>query len=259
MSTQPVTPIPAPAVITVPTQISILSAYLKAHELLIGFVILVALVWGVSGKITGAIADHDQKVLAAQQAISQAQADKNAALAKQNADTAAQFQVFAQQAQAANQQLEETNAKLALALKSQQTVDASLPPADLATRIETLAKLPPNSVVPAPGDLFSVTAPAAVSIAQGLESVPVLTTQLSNAQTEKTTLSAELDKQGTLVSGLNQQVSGLQIEIVDDQKTCKAQVALEKANARKAGRWKFVAGYISGLVTRGAIKLLAGV
>lgn len=235
------------------------SALFKQHEKLIAVVVAAALIWGVSGKVQDMIVAHDQKVYDARTATLQAQADKNAALAQQNATLASDYKAFAQQAQAANQQLEQANAKLTDALKTRQAVDSTLPPADLAARIEELSNLPANSITPQPGDTFSVAAPAAVAIAQDLESLPVLTDQLTNLQTEKSNVDKQLAKQGAVVTGLNQQVSGLQLQIVDGDKACKAQVSLEKAKAARSKRKWFVAGYISGLATRGIIKIFGGV
>lgn len=235
------------------------SAYVKNHHTLVVIALGALLVWGITGKIQDAIIAHDQKVYDSRVAVLQAQVEKNAALAAANAQMASDYKAFAQQAQAANVQLEQANAKLAASLQQQQAVDAQLPPSELAGRIETLAQLPTNSVVPAPDNSFSVTASGAVVIAQTLEQVPVLSEQLDNAKAEKTNVDAQLAAQDKLVTGLNLQVTGLQTQIGDQDKACKAQVSLEKAKAGK-GKWRwFTVGYVAGLATRGVVKIFTGV
>jgi len=258
MATVPA-PIPAAAVPKTVATPGVISAFLKAHEFLICFVVAVLLFWFVSGRVENIIAAHDKDVYDAGAAALQAQADKNATVAQQNAQLAADYRTFAQQAQQANLQLEQANAKLADALKGRQAADAALPAPDLAVHIETLAGVPAGGVVPAPGNTFAITTPAAVAIAQGLESVPTLTGELANTKAEKATVDQQLVKQGAIVAGLNNQITGLGLQITDADKACKAQVAFVKAEANKSKRKWFVIGYVAGLATRGAIKIFAGV
>lgn len=232
------------------TAVTWISGLFKNHEWLLAVIIGAALVWGVSGKVQNIIAAHDQKFLDSSTATLQAQVDKNAALAQSNAQLAADFKSFAAQAQAANQQLEVANAKLADALKQRQAVDANLPPTDLAARIEALIKLPDGSVAPAPGNMFSLTFPAAVSIAQNLEAIPSFQQQISNVQTEKANAEQELAKESLLVTGLNNQVDGLKLQIGDATKVCQAQVKVVKDAAAKSKRKWFVIGFVAGFATR---------
>jgi hypothetical protein len=235
------------------------SAFIKSHErmLLVGTALL--LLWGITGKVQSIIAAHDDKVYAAALATREAQATANAALAQQNAALATQYQQLAQQVQQQNAALESQNAALVTALTKQKATDAKLPAPELAARIESLASLPANSVTPTPGDSFSVTAPAAVKIAQELENVPALQSQLANAQTEKANLDKQISEQAKVVVGLNTEVAGLHKELVASDKQRKAEVADVKANAAKSKRKWFVVGFIAGLSTRGAIKILSGI
>jgi hypothetical protein len=228
------------------------SAFVKNHEKLLAVVLAALLIWGVVGKVDSAISAHDSRVLAADKAATQAQADKNAVLAQANAAMAAQATAQAAATAAANQQLEASNAALVSALAKQKATDAQLPPAELAARIETLASLPPASVVPAQNG-YAVTAPAAVAIAQHLEIVPVLQAQLANTIVEKTNDEKVIADDKKLVDGLNQQITGLGLQIGDQTKQCKAQVADEIAKARKSKlKWfkaGVVVGFVAGVVT----------
>lgn len=231
-----------------------LSGYLKTHERLAIVILAVALIWGVAGKVENTIAAHDKARLNADAAVLQAQVDKNAAVAQANAQLAAQFQTLQQQTAAANAQLEKNMAAALKALSAQQTADAALAPTDLAARIESLTALPNNSVVPTATG-YTLTAPAAVSIAQHLESVPTLTNEVTNLQTEKTNDEKELALQTKLVGGLNTQIDGLKLQMTDATKVCNDQVAVVKAEARKSKRRWFVAGFVTGFVSSVALKI----
>lgn len=238
--------------------IATISGYIKTHEKLLAVVLAVGLIWGVTGKVNDAIAAHDQRTLDADKATLQAQVEKNTAIAQANAQLAAQYQALAQQTAAANKQLEASNAALVTALSQRQATDATLAPSDLAARIESLTALPTNSVV-STSNGFSLTAPAAVSIAQHLESVPALTAQVTNLETEKANDEKQLSLQTDLVQGLNTQISGLKLTLGDATKVCSDQIAVVKADARKSKRRWFVAGFITGLAARGAIKIFGGI
>lgn len=238
--------------------IASISGYVKAHEKLLALILGIGLIWLLSGRVTDAIATHDQKVYAAQTAILQAQVDKNAALAAANTTAATAYQQQAAQAQAQNVQLEQQTLSLLAQLSKQQAVDKNLPAPALAERIGTLASLSPGAIVPAPNQTFTVTQNGAVGIATTLESVPVLQTELQNSKAEKANVDALLVSQTSLVGGLNQQITGLQSQIVDAANANKAELSLVKAQAAKGKRKWFVIGYVAGLGTRGAIKLLGG-
>ena len=257
MSTTPA-PVLAATTATPVLTVSKISSYLKLHEGLIALALVVGLVWFLSGRVTTAIANHDQKVYDAATAALKAQADKNAALAASNATAAAEFQQQAAQAQAANAKLEQQTVSLLAQLAQQKATDKNLPPPELAQRITTLAGLSTGAIVPAPNETFILNQSGAVGIATTLENVPVLETQIKNVQAEKANTDSLLATQTSLVGGLHQQITGLQVQIADGTKQCAAQVAVLKAVARKSKRKWFIAGYVAGLATRGAVRLFAG-
>lgn len=233
--------------------VSAISGYVKTHEKLLAICLGVALVWGVVGKIQTAIVNHDQKVYDARTAALQADSEKNAALASAAAQAAAAYQQQLTAATAQNAALEQQTITALAALSKQQATDKTLPPADLAARIVTLASLPAGAIAPAPGNKFSVTNDGAVGIAQVLEKVPVLQTELQNTIEEKANSDKLLAAQTSRVDGLNLEITGLQTTAVDKDKACKADIALVKAEGRKGKRFWFkaglVVGYVAGLVT----------
>jgi len=216
--------------------ISSLSAYVKLHERLIGLVLAAAVIWGVSGKIESVVAKHDKSQETQAQIVANAQQSKDAALATQAAQQAEQYKELSDKVAA-------KNAALVTALVKQQHTDASLPPSDLIARWNTL--------VPQAGATVTSTGVAlpeagAVATVQQLESVPVLTQQLANTNS----LLGASQKQ---VVTLNQEVSGLNLQLVDNQKVCTEQLKMQ-ADQYKKSRWHwFWAGMAAGFLGRSAL------
>lgn len=234
------------------------SAFVKHHEQLLIVTLAALLLWGITGRVQSIIAAHDQKVYDVDKTALQATAEKNAATAQANATLAAQYQQAVAQAAQANAALAQANVALTAALGKQKAVDAKLPPPQLAARIETVAALPPGSITAQP-DALSITLPAAISVAQMLEEVPVLHQQLDNTAAQKVTTEKLLAAQTIRVTGLNDQISGLQLAAVQSDKVCNDRVKVEKDKATKSKRRWFGVGYAAGLATRGVITWLLGV
>jgi len=216
--------------------ISSLSAYVKLHERLIGLVLAAAVIWGVSGKIESVVAKHDKSQETQAQIVANAQQSKDAALATQAAQQAEQYKELSDKVAA-------QNAALVTALVKQQHTDASLPPSDLIARWNTL--------VPQAGATVTSTGVAlpeagAVATVQQLESVPVLTQQLANTNS----LLGASQKQ---VVTLDQEVSGLNLQLVDNQKVCTEELKVQ-ADQYKKSRWHwFWAGMAAGFLGRSAL------
>lgn len=234
--------------------LSAFSAYLKAHEKLIVYMLAVGLVWGITGKVQSVIAAHDEKVFNKTLAATATDAQKNASNAASNAALAQQFQQANAQLTAANAQLSQANAQLSQALAKQKAVDATLPPAQLAARIEVVAKLPEGSAIAKPDNTIALTQPAAVTVVQQLEEVPVLTTQLSNTQQENGNLSKLLVDQTARVDGLNTQVTGLQKTNTDEIAQCTAEKKVIQDKAEKDKRRWAAIGLAIGAILHAVIK-----
>lgn len=252
---------PEPAVPTdaqVRSTVASVSHYFKAHEILISIVGAFILIWCLSGKVENVIAAHDQKNLTLAQATLQAQVASNTALAQQVAQQAAAVAAQQQETARLNAALEQANAALVSALAKQQATDKTLPPTALAQRIETLAALPPQSVVPQPNNSFNVSQPAAVQIAVTLETVPALQGQLKNAQDEKANTDKLLSGTQGQVTTLNSQVDGLKLQLGDADKVCTDKIKVVKDAAAKSKRRWFIIGYVAGFLSRQYIKTSTG-
>jgi hypothetical protein len=199
-------------------------------------VLAAAVIWGVSGKIESVVAKHDKSQETQAQIVANAQQSKDAALATQAAQQAEQYKELSDKVAAQND-------ALVTALVKQQHTDASLPPSDLIARWNTL--------VPQAGATVTSTGVAlpeagAVATVQQLESVPVLTQQLANTNS----LLGASQKQ---VVTLDQEVSGLNLQLVDNQKVCTEELKVQ-ADQYKKSRWHwFWAGMAAGFLGRSAL------
>jgi hypothetical protein len=229
--------------------------WIKQHERMIITVLVGLVLWFAIGKIDTLVANHDNANLQQAKVVAQAQIEKNAALAAQAAQQAAQFQALAEKVQAQNTALAQANVALVTALTKQQKTDATLPPTQLVARLNTLVPEAGASVTP-----NGVTLPenGAVATVQELEKVPVLTTQLSDTQTELKNEQGLLMASTAQVATLNSEVASLKLEAVDQAKVCTAQIAVVKAEARRSKRRWFLGGFVAGWLSRQAVKTYTG-
>lgn len=240
------------------TAVCWVSGVFKNHETLLGIVLGVVLIWGVTGKVQSIIAAHDQKVYDKDSVALQVTAEKNAAQAQNNAALAAQYQQAYAQVTQANVALSQANVALTGALTKQKAADAALPPPQLAARIETVASLPTGSVTAQPNAL-SFTLPAAVVVVQKLEEVPVLHQQLDNTTAQKVATEKLLADQTSRVDGLNVEVGGLKLAATQSDKVCTDKLKVEVDKAAKAKRKWLLIGAGLGAVARGAVHIFLGV
>ena len=229
--------------------IATISTYLKTHEKLVLLGIAGLVLWFGIGKIDTLIQHHDSAALAQAQTTLQAQQSKDAALATQATQQAQQYAALATKVDAENAALVNANATLSAALTKQQKTDATLPPTELAARWNTLVPQAKPTVTPSG---LAVDTPGAVATVVQLESVPVLSTQLENERTQLGNTQALLTASTGQTTTLNQEISGLHLELQDETKVCTAQVALVKAEARRSKRKWFLAGLIAGFLGRSA-------
>lgn len=232
--------------------------FLLDHERMLIAVFAVALVWGVSGKIQDVIAAHDKANLTAQQAVLASQVEKNAALAEQVAQQAQQYKALADKVELQNTALEQANVALATALSKQQKADNGMALPELAKRWLELVPGVSGGLTLTNGQL-ALSDPASHATVNELERVPVLNQQLSNAKSEKANEDQLLTASNQRVDTLNTRVDGLTLQLKDADKVCVEQIKVVKDEARKSKRRWFIVGYISGLATRGAIKVFTGI
>lgn len=227
--------------------------FAKAHEKLL----LIILFFGVVGYLGNKYLNYsaaraDARNNAAQQTLA-AQKEVNAQLAVQNAAAQKQYEALETQLAAQNQRLTAEMLTLSQTLATQQKRDSALPAPELALRHEALLGV--SSGVASTENGFQVSPPVEIQTVQSLESLPVLQKQLTDETAVADNRSKQLDSSTTLVVGLNQQISGLNLQLTDSSKACDAKLADIKANARKSKRNWFIRGLGVGAAIAGYIFL----
>ena len=224
--------------------------YVKLHEKLVALALALLVCWFGYGKFVDYADRRDTRNTAVEQERLKQQVAQNTALAEQNAKAAADYKQLAEQVLAQNTALNQAIAARDVATSNQQNMDRTLPPDALANRWQTLLNLPPLSVQPT-SQGFTILAPAAIETVVQLESIPQLKADLKDSQTQAGNIQQEVVKGNGVISGLNTQISGLNGQIIQEDKTCKAEISLVKDDARKAKRNRFIAGLITGATVVG--------
>lgn len=226
-------------------------SWLKAHERLVIVFMLLIVAFFVLDKSLGIVASWEQhRANAAQQQLAndKAKNDIDLAIAKQKL---ADYQETISQNEKINAQLEQGIIARDALLTAQQKKDATLPPTELGQRWQALVG---DSGIQANASGFTVLDTAAHATVSKLEQVPVLQQNLDDEKQKNANLQTDVDKANDLIDKGKIVVSGLQLQLTDQNKACSTQIAAVKAEARK-GKLKwfgigFVTGYISGLVTK---------
>jgi uncharacterized protein YdbL (DUF1318 family) len=246
------------------TEVNKVSRFLLNHEKLIVLVLcLGAALYSYRG-ILGLLERHDQRVANAANAALQAQANQNKALADANAQAASQYQQLATQLAASNKALAEAQTARDTATKNQQAADRLLTPSELGNRWTNLLNIAPESVQVEPGgkgvpDALVITPEGAKETVVQLEEIPGLRADLKDEQTIAANQATQITSLAGLNTGLHNQIDGLDSEITKQTAACEADKKLLKAQARRGKLKWFAVGWVTGLATRGALKIFAGI
>lgn len=217
----------------------------KAHEklLLVGFALVVFLLLG-----------NKYLKYSASRATGKAEATQQVAAgaAQNSVDMAKLVESDQQKYQQLVASLSAQNQSLIVAIKTQNAQAASHQQADkveplplVAQRWITLLNLQATDIQSVNGSL-TVSEPGARTTVEQLELVPSLQADLKDAQTISQDKTQQIDGLNTVVSGLHEQVGALNVQITDDSKACKAQVAEVTAKARHSKLQWFERGLAIG-------------
>jgi len=226
-------------------------SWLKQHERLVIIVLVLVFSFFVLDKslnIVGQWEQHRASVAAAQVVADKAKNDVALAQAKQTLD---EYKDLLQESINQNAKLEQGIVARDSVLATQQKKDETLPPSELAQRWQGLVG---DSGIQSNTSGFGISDSAARATVSKLEQVPVLESDLADEKSKSANLSADVNKANDLISQGKIVVGGLQLQLRDQDKACKTEVAAVKAAARK-GKLKwfgigFVTGYVSGLITK---------
>lgn len=218
--------------------------WLKAHEKLIIFVLAGVLIFYLGGRGLNAWIDHDKRL--ADAATQKVQADSAA-----NKILADQVEVLKQRIEQQDILINEAMAKRAEVTVKQKKVDDALPPTELAQRIQKLLNVGPMEVTSSPvsGELVFSNNAAHVN-ADVLE-------DLEQARSDVLDLKTQLSAERDLVSKQDEQVKGLQKELVDEKDSHAKDVTLERAKSKRSFFRGFKIGVIVGAVGGEVIRIFA--
>lgn len=222
----------------------------KHHIVLYAVAIVFAL--GITYTIESKIADRNEQKYIAMKALSDQKDSANAQFQSQIVNQLSQLQADSAQQKAQNTQNLTTIAALKQQLQDQKSKDASLPPNDLAARIQTLAPGGQVTVVP---DGYHLDQPAAVAIAQNLEEVASLH--------QTTDLQAQIiSRDDTIISNdgksLDSEKAAHAADVATltaDKATLNQQITTLKSDARKGKLKWFGIGYVAGLISGKVLSL----
>lgn len=229
-------------------------SWVQKHErlLICTLVLVVVLVLG-NKWLDKSAADAQSKAAVAQEILAE-QKQANAALAAQAAKQEAEYQQMMNV-------LERQNQALVQAMASR----------DAASKQQIANVIKPKNATDALKDLntaYQTALPATVTADDQLQFPVPVVQQFTVTKIEHDVLKAdlvdetkiaenrkgELDKANMVITALGTRVDGLNLQIGDQDKACKAEVAEVKAKARKSKRNWFIAGFITGIATRILVK-----
>ena len=246
------TPTPTPITVvnntgTPTATVSSTQTWLQKHErLLIVFMVLCVLAWGIQKHYDDAAAKADARATIAEQAKAQADSTVAASVA-QTAQVTSQYQALIQTLASQNAALAQSLAARQQAQAVQVATDAHLAPSDLAVRLQTLGNAPSGSVSVTPTGL-ALTQPAAVDVTQTLEQVPVLQSDLKDTTASLQATQVAQSKANEVIADQGKQINDLNLARVDDDKACTADKNQLKADAKKNNIKWFKRGFLFGFV-----------
>jgi hypothetical protein len=228
-------------------------SWFRVHERLIIIVLAIAALVFVGNKILNNQATHDKAVSdAAVQQLNDTKA-QNAAILAQVQQQSQQYQQLIVKLGVQNAQLAASIQTRTVVLQQQVKTDATLPLPDLGARWAQLASIKPADITATAAGI-TVTPVGALETTQVLEQVPALQANVRDLQQTSDNDTKELSSANDLITGLNAQVSGLQTQAVEADKTCKSEIATVKATARRGKLKAFLYGLgIGAGVTAGLV------
>lgn len=224
---------------------STLSAFLKSHEKLLIWLLCLIFATFATSRFLGWLASRDAHNAEIAHATLAAQVTQSQTQTLAGAQAESQYKSLVAQLMASNASLSAAVANRDLATQHQTLADISMQPPQLAARWTQLLAIGPSEVTPTASG-YAVSPSAATSTMAELEANPALKADLADART----MAGNSTKQIGALQSLN---SGLQSQILDDgsvlsatNKSCEADKATLRAQARKGKLKWFLIGFVSG-------------
>jgi hypothetical protein len=215
---------------------------LDKHHIIL-YVVAVIFALGLTYTIESKVADRAEAKYQQAKAISDQKDTTNAQFQKQIADTLTQLQNQSDQLKAVNAQQQSTIVSLKQQLQDQKTKDSTLPPTDLAARIQTLA---PGGSVTVVTNGYQLDQPEAVVVAQSLESVPVLQQQITADETVISNDTTIIANDAKALDAEKQSHTSDNVTAALDKATLTKEITVVKDEARKSKLKWFLVGVVTG-------------
>lgn len=228
-----------------------MSVILDKHHLVL-YAVAIVFALGITYTIESKVADRAEQKYEGMKALSDQKDSTNAQFQKQVTDQISQLAMQNTQLQATNQQQNTLVSSLIAQLQVNKTKDATLPPSDLAARIQALA---PGGTVTVVANGYQLDQTEAVLVAQVLEEPPILNQQLADKDAIiKNDDSIILNDAKTLDAEKQAHTSDV-TALKGDLATANQEIVKVKADARRSKFKWFIVGVVTGF-TLGRVKNL---
>lgn len=226
---------------TVQTAETEVKSFIQKHERFLLVTLGLFIAFYVGDKILNLSAARDQRAANQAAQVLTQQLNANQALASQIAKDENDYKTLVIQLSQQNAALQSQMSQRQVVYTTQVATDKTLPMPDLGNRWAQLAALNPGDIT-ASTQGITVTPQGALDTVTKLEQLPVLAGNLTDTQSEYNNATKELTSANALNDSLTTQVKGLQTAAVDQDKSCKADIASVKAQARKGKLKAFLTG-----------------
>lgn len=243
--TQPVVTAQPPTANAVETVVGHWVTLVKAHEKLLIAIIIATTLFHFGNKAYDAYGNYLTSKQTQTNLQIAAQSATNVALQKQIDNMAANV--------AAQSKIDDAKIIAAkLSLQTQQQADAKMPAPELASRIANLLQVKPQEVTtPALPDHLDLDADASHAVANDLEEIPALQTQLSATQDKLNGCSSILALSSQQITGLN---SSIALEEKGRAEDAKVAAVNQKRAWGRGFKWGFGAGVAATVAIIVAVK-----
>ena len=243
-----------PAGLLIPSSM-LTESWLKKHER----IVLVSLVLffgslGLHHFLFNQASAATLRATVAEQALAAAKAT-NQQEATQAAAVEAQYQVITDTLAKQNAALAASVAQRQTVLVDRQTQNATLPPTDLAKRLQVLTGVQ-DADISADTTGLKLTPVGALTTVNLLETLPVLKADLADTKADLGTTQAALGAANGVIAAQGTQITGLNVTLITQAKADKAELDAAKKRGRlQSFKWFIrgaVTGFIGGLLVHGA-------
>lgn len=217
-----------------------------AHHLIL-LAVSAAMVVGAVYLVESLIAKHDVANASATAQILATQVAQTKAMQAQWEVDQAQRAQIEKALLSQNSQLAKTIETDRAQVVKQRTIDATLTAQEAATRLAQQTAAKPGEVV-AQGDNVLVDLPITRSVVSNLDLLVGTQSELVNTQAQLTNETAVANNSSENVAEQTKIITGLKATINDADKSCKAQIAVVKAQSRKSKIKWFFSGVVVGFI-----------